>query len=194
MSEKKNNKALVITISTVIALAGVIGEVLGTIQWSGYFDMSPELAMYLISFIATLYYVLFGYKKPHGDLLRYTLILLAVTCLNGAINAAITLASGSGFDSSLLLYVIGLEGFSILLISYVAGRLDKIKKNYFTMIMITVVQIIKSIISTTLYSSWSNFIFILWCFSTCLLWIDIMVAYIIRYREHKEAGVEDKQK
>ena len=190
--EKKNKKTIVIAISTILALIGIVCDVTGNIEWYGHIQVTPELVSYTIMFIATLYYVLVGYKKPHGNLLRWTFLLLAFHHINGIVNVAMQLSNNTNYSADLMLIIIGLNGISALLIAYVAGRLDKIKKNYALLIFITFVQIAISVLFINLYGVWSNPKYVIWNFSICLLWIDLVVAYIIRYREHKEAGLEDK--
>ena len=102
------------------------------------------------------------------------------------------LSSAKDFYVSTQLFIIGLYGISVLLIAYVAGRFDKIKKNYLPLIIITAAQIAISVLFIFIYDNWDNLVFIIWDSSTCLLWIDLMIAYILRYKEHNEAGLADK--
>lgn len=192
MKEKNAKKTFVIILSTILALAGVVFEILGNIQWSGQFRLTPEAVSFIVFFIAITYYVLAGYKKPHGNLLRYTFLLLAFNCVNAVIDTTLGLIYETGYDVDKQLLIIGLYSITILFVSYIAGRLDKIKSNYLPMIIITISQIIIPILFLSIYNGWSNITYIIWDASTCLLWIDLLVAYIIRYREHKEAGLLDK--
>ena len=189
--EKKNKKIIVIAMSTILALIGVVCDVTGNIEWYGHIQATPELVSYIVLFIATLYYVLIGYKKPHGNLLRWTFLLLAFHHLNGIINVAMQIYN-TNYNVDIMLIIIGLNGISALLIAYVSGRLDKIKKNYALLIVITLAQITISVLFIILYGVWSNPKFVIWNFSICLLWINLVIAYLIRYREHKEAGLADK--
>ena len=189
--EKKNKKIIVIAISTILALIGVVCDVIGNIEWYGHIQVTPELVSYIVLFIATLYYVLIGYKKPHGNLLRWTFLLLAFHYINGIINVAMQIYN-TNYNVDIMLIIIGLIGISALLIAYVSGRLDKIKKNYALLIVITLAQITISVLFIILYGVWSNPKFVIWNFSICLLWINLVIAYLIRYREHKEAGLSDK--
>lgn len=194
MESKKRFSLIIIAI--LLALAGIVCEILGSIQWMkwlGYSYVSPELIAYIIVCIATIYYVSVGYKKPHGNLLRLTFLLLALLCINGIIDIARSLYTVKDFHVTTQLIMIGLYGVSVLLISYVAGRLDKIKKNTVPLVIITAAQIAIPILCIFIYNNWSNIVFIVYNFSTFLLWIDLMIAYIIRYIEHKEAGLVDKK-
>ena len=98
--------------------------------------------------------------------------------------------SGEYLNRQLL--IMGLDGICVLLIAYVGGRLDKIRKNYLPLILITAAQLVKSVLFISLYGAWSDIVRFVWNFSTCILWLDIAFAYILRYREHKEAGLADK--
>lgn len=192
------NKIIGIVVLAFLSILGLACIIIGTIQYVGFFVLSPGFIAWMIMFTAIVFYTFVGYKYPHGNLLRCIFLLLSLTCLNGILDSAQMMPYLEGNDINNLLFIIGLDGISVLLIAYVGGRLDKIKKNYFPLTLITVAQLVKSILfivvynSFTAFSGWSCFVQIVWNFSTCILWLDIMFAYILRYREHKEAGLEDK--
>ena len=192
MTETKGKKTVVIVFSALLVLLGVTCEILGNIQWMGRFTPTPEMVTYVLLSVAALYYVSVGYKKPHGNLLRYTFLLLSVACINGLIDTAVDLTLTPDFHVNAQLVILGLDGLSAVLIAYVAGRLDKVKKNCPALLLITAMQIAIAVLFVSIYENWGNFVFLIWDFSTCFLWIDLMVAYLIRYREHKEAGLTDK--
>ena len=82
-------------------------------------------------------------------------------------------------------------GIAALLTAYTGGSLDKIKKNYTLLIIVTLALLVKSILYF-LALPVKSFSILLWNFSTFVLWLDIAFAYILRYKEHKEAGLADK--
>ncbi len=194
-AKKKFSTGAIIGIIVLAALsvAALVCIIIGTIQYCEVFVVSPGFVAWVIMLASITYYTLAGYKRPHGNLLRAIFILMSLTCLNGVIDSAQMMPYFEGSDLSMQLLIIGLDGISVLLIAYVGGRLDKIKKNIIPLILITAAQFTKSVLFISLYVAWSNLAYIVWDFSTCILWLDIAVAYILRYKEHKEAGLTDKK-
>ena len=188
-----------IVVLALLSVAALVCSIIGSIQHFGYLVVSPDLIAKVIMLIAIIYYALAGYKRPHGNLLRVIFLLLSLTYLNGVIDSAQDMTSFEGNDLNLLLYIIGLNGICVLLIAYVGGRLDKIKKNYFPLILITAAQVVKSLLcipvfdTFSAYSGLSILVHLMYNFSTCILWLDIAFAYVLRYKAHTEAGLIDKE-
>ncbi len=188
-----------IVVLAVLSVAALMCTIIGSIEHFGYLNITPGLITWVIMLIAIIYYALAGYKRPHGNLLRAIFILLSLTCLNCVIDSAICIPNFAGNAMNLQLMIIGLDGICVLLIAYIGGRLDKIKKNIIPMILITVAQIVKPVLFVSLYADLLSachgliiLVNVLWNFSICILWLDIAFAYILRYKEHKEAGLADK--
>ena len=181
-----------IIVLAILSVAGIVCSIIGSIQRMGFLYITPGFVAKVIMFIAVAYYALIGFRKPHGNLLRAVFILMSLTCLNGVIDSSSCMRLYKGDEAKLQTVIIGLDGISILLIAYVGGRLDKIKKNIIPLVLITLAQLVKSILFITLHGSWLEPMYIIWNFSTCILWFDIAFAYILRYKEHKEAGLLDK--
>ncbi len=181
-----------IIVLAVLNVAALVCSIIGSVQYFGYFDVTPGFVAWVIMFIAIVYYALAGYKRPHGNLLRAVFILMSLTCLNGVIDSAKYMALFEGSELDVQLLIVGLDGICVLLIAYIGGRLDKIKKNTIPLILITAAQLVKSVLFIPLYDAWTNLVYLVWGFSTFILWIGIAFAYILRYKEHKEAGLADK--
>ena len=181
-----------IIVLAVLSVAALVCSIIGPIKHYGYVDITPGFVAWVIMFAAIIYYTFAGYKRPHGNLLRAIYILMSLTCLNGVIDSAKYMNLFEGNELNMQLLIVGLDGICVLLIAYVGGRLDKIKKNYLPLILITAAQVVKSVLFISLYGAWSDLVRFVWNFSTCILWLDIAFAYILRYREHKEAGLTDK--
>ncbi len=199
-NKKKLGMGVIIEI-IVLALLSIIGLtciISGIKQYFGVFAVSPSFIAWVITLASIIYYALAGYKLPHGNLLRFIFLLLSLTCLNGVIDTAQLIPYHEVSDLNNLLLIIGFDGISVLLIAYVGGRLDKIKKNYLPIVLITIAQLGESIVSVfvydsfTAFSGWSCFVQVVWSFTNCIIWFDIAFAYILRYKEHKEAGLTDK--
>ena len=187
-NKKKFGTGAIIGVIVLAALsaAELIVNVVFTIQRYPVSAILFELVPYTFLFIAIAYYAAAGYKKPHGDLLRAVFLVFSFSCFG-------TIVSQVAFEGSVgtVSFVIFM-GIVALLTAYTGGRLDKIKKNYTLLIIITLALLVKSILDY-LALPVKSFLILLWVFSTFVLWLDIAFAYILRYKEHKEAGLADKK-
>ena len=184
--KKLSTGALIgIVILAVLSVAGIIIDYVYTIRVYPVLSVLFELVPYTFLFIAIVYYAAAGYKKPHGDLLRAVFLLFSFSCFASVVSEV-------AYEGSVgtVSYVI-LMGIAALLTAYTGGRLYKIKKNYALLIIITLALLVKSILEF-LTSPTGSFLILLWVSSTFVLWLDIAFAYLLRYKEHKEAGLADK--
>ena len=168
----------------VLSVAELIVNIVCSIKLYDVTSILFELIPYIFLFVAITYYAIIGYKKPHGDLLRAVFLVFSFSCL-GSIVSQVTYAKASGLAPFVILL-----GVTALLTAYVGGRLDKIKKNYVPLVIVTIALPIKAILHCRVYPV--DLLFAAWNFSTFVLWLDIALAYILRYKEHKEAGLADK--
>ncbi len=180
-----NNKKIVsILVLGAFTIFGLVIEVLSFMRYTEDFSSGSSffLITYGITCILLLYYVIFGYKKPHGNLLKYLLLLFAICCLSGIVTEA---AEHNVIDT---VYNI-VRGIVVIMTSYIAGRLDHYKQNIVLMSIIGVFMLGSSFVYT--FNCTEVFSF-LSCFTFFVLWVDMMAAYVIRFKEHKEAGLLDK--
>ena len=187
-NKKKLGTGAIIGIIALAALS-VAELTVNIVLTTKYYPVSSilfELIPYIFLFIAITYYAIIGYKKAHGDLLRVVFLVFSFSCL-GTIVSQVSYEKLSGTVSFVILM-----GIAALLTAYMGGRLDKIKKNYTLLIIISLALLIKSILDYLAYPV-RNISLFLWAFSTFILWFDIAFAYILRYKEHKEAGLADKE-
>lgn len=121
ISKKTKNTMLV---STVLSVIGIGFSIFNLFVLVPRGETAPVMnnIVNLLLFVLTLNYLLVGYKKPHGNMLRATFFIFALSIVvqnhivflgsddaNLAANAAISVAA--------------------LMIAYTAGRLDKLEKN-----------------------------------------------------------------
>jgi len=136
---------------------------------------------YLIMFALTALYTLFLYKKPHGNLLRWLMLTFAAILLPD-----VYYSFARKIAVQMLLYVV-----AIGLICYAAGRLDHIKSN--TFIFLAVLIIFVCIIVLIIIRSPARMVNIMRPAALLWLFVVLVSAYIFRYKEHKAAGLVDKQ-
>ena len=148
------------------------------------FNMTPQLWISIIMFVTAAFYALYGYKKPHGNHMRYL-------CLCQAIFASILLVLNISFQST---YWIVSSLTAIILTTYMAGRLDHYKQN---VIISVVVLICKMIIAVSTISAYAKYGLLtvtsfIACLSSVCVWLAVAGGYITRFKLHKEAGLLDK--
>ena len=138
------------------------------------------LNMVISSFV--LLYAFFGYKKPHGNMLK---ILFFAFSIFLAFRGTFAIA---GMKS----YLYGdLHILSALVITYIAGRLNKIEKNRILLVFVGTILLAAFIVATVKHPI---FVFakILDDLTSIISLAALSLAYTARFEEHKAAGLADK--
>ena len=168
----------------VLGIAGVltIYGVYQTIRHIGA-DVPHSKTMFIcFSYILILFYALYGYKIPHGNLLKYIMLFFALLIVN-----EIALEAGGKYpnlDSQVILLPTVIAGICTVIISYIAGRLDRFNQNIYLFTVVLILLIVRAFLMsqyrTIMFSNYSDLI----------IWYDINCAYALRFRRHKEAGLQ----
>lgn len=143
-----------------------------------------EIGVSFFELLIAIFYLVYDYKKPHGNLMKYLLLLYVLS-------AAILLLS---FAPSQPTYVNAMYLCNIVFGTYMAGRLEHYKQN---VIICLILLICNAVVSYYLVNMIIGFVIPLTLtnFGSCLgcvtVWLAIAGGYIIRYKLHKEAGFED---
>jgi len=181
---KKSNRVAIIIMMVLVAI-GLISSVFDIVE--GLQNTYPAIIIAkLVMYILVAYYGLWGYKKPHGNLLKYLMLAFGITLITPVILA----------DSSHLRQII--YPIAILLIGYMSGRLYKYKENRIIAIIVTVLLVFLFIMKVVDPGSEIRLVAIdnpfnlLISLDPTILWLAIYVSYSSRYRLHKEAGLQDK--
>ena len=144
-------------------------------------DVPNSKTMFIcLSYILILYYVFYGYKKPHGNLLKYIMLFFALLLVN-----EIALEAGDKYPnlvSEKIVLPITISGICIVMISYISGRLDRFNKNIYLFTAVLVLLVLRAFLMshyrTIMFSD----------FSDAIIWFDINCAYALRYKQHKQVG------
>ena len=177
---KLSTGALVALIA--IAVLNIVWLVCQVIMFKG--RLSFNIALSFLMFVAAAVYALFAYKKPHGNYMRY--LLLAYTLFGSVMFVQLC--------KNQELYMNIIDVVMIILMAYMAGRLDHFKQN----IVICGIVLAKTIlVSSELIIRMSSqgrltFVTFFGCIGSVTCWLAIAASYIIRYKPHKEAGLADK--
>jgi len=177
MEKNKSNNLAVCIICGVLTVFGIVASIISLVSGSKGIWMVTDTACIVLAVLAG-YYVIFGYKRPHGNILKYTILIYSVVHL-------------------IILYTVVLLGETwravlntiiIAVLCYIIGRLHRVKQNIILMGIVTVLMVIVFIIGFVERKS------TLGALTLLIIWLDICVAYFLRYKEHKEAGLLDKVK
>ena len=184
MEKKSNGKLIALIVLGLLTALGLAIEIIAFIRFRSTYSSGSYLSLvvYTLTSLLLLYYAAVGYRKPHGNLMKYLFLMFAVCCLGGVVSIT---AEQTVIDT---IYNY-LRGIVVLLVAYVAGRLDRFKQNVRLMSVIGILMLISSAVVCADYTDTLGFLF---SFTYFVLWIDLMIAYILRYKEHKEAGLTDK--
>ncbi len=187
MEKKNNGKLFAIIALGLLTALGLAVEIIAFIRYRNDYSSGNYLSLitYAVTSLLLLYYAVAGYKKPHGNLLKYLLLLFAICCLGGVVSV---MAERTVIDTAFN-YT---RGIVVLMAAYVAGRLNRFKQNVFLMSVIGVLMFGSSL-ALFLTNSDTNLFSMFTFFTFFVLWVDVMIAYILRYKEHKEAGLTDKK-
>ena len=182
MESLKTKKWLAYIIMGILTLAGIYGEFAICLMLGGTRQII-ELVLTTVMFIFILIYVVSNYKTPHGNLLKYLFLAFSVMCLVGILDTDFASLHKE------FVYVNQLSrGLAIIMSGYIAGRLDRIKTNTILVVVIGIIFMVTSVINIVLFKITTVSLILYMC-SFFILWLDLAVAYILRYKEHKEAGI-----
>ena len=243
--EKKNDqnakpatsKLAIVALLLILALC-IVGIVTTAMGQRKVMPMAREALIY-IGYILVLAYAFAGYRVPHGNMLKYTILLFAVLMMVTVMSKP-SISNGSGMngpgqampameasenpqqqpqaqpagqpegqpapqganksDGPLMkqsltpaqetrsnLFELGFVGAIIVLISYMAGRLDRIRENQIIIMIVLVLFILRAILAN--YGGQ----FLHTGFNECNMWLVLSVSYLCRYRQHREAGLVDRK-
>ena len=217
-TQKKQTAGKPITVILVLCLCAA-GLVTTILRQQSAIPMAREVLAY-VGYILVFAYALVGYRVPHGNLLKYTMlcfaVLLVVTMMsNPALNQGAAAPAGGegappaaaealpqpdgapdvpgrpdfqapGQEKRSNLAELALVGASIILISYMAGRLNRIKENRIIIVLVLILLIVRAIFEN---GGLRNLPVGL---NEIYMWLALSASYLFRYREHREAGLLDK--
>ena len=179
MQENKNTLHRLIV--AIVALIGLAVSIFSFVLRLNNALPIRSFALAAVYYGFVFFYGIYGYKKPHGNMVRYLLLILAIY-----IAYSITIMverwhiSGIIFSASTIVAV---------LIGYMAGRLNKYTKNIVLVAVISVLLLIKCLwpldASLNVYP-----LFELDRTMPLFMWLTVMFIYFFRYKEHKLAGKE----
>lgn len=201
-------------ISVINLVCCAFGLVLTLIQmFTNRLDVSVIIKsiMVIIGYLGIFYYVFIGYKKPHGNSLKYAMlfvaaILILVACanpvlkgqkMNGMLPDAAEVPDGPVFSEPNLpenvsplfdtpyanVINFAIIFFTVMILSYVAGRLGRVEENKKFLIAALVLLFFRCFLDFypgkyPVYANEFNMV------------LAVVSGYLVRYRQHKDAGLD----
>lgn len=179
MEKKKETNILLIIMGLLIVLMGV--AVACTV--SGFW--LPAICV-LVALVFVALYGFWLYKKPHGNMLKYAMLLTAVANI---ITDAYLISTNCG---SLVVHIISL--LAAAAVCYGAGRLNRIEQNKYIFVITDIVFLIVAVIWTIQTSPEFPFLIFVKLYVYFVTFTTLIIAYFVRYKAHKEAGITDTPK
>ena len=181
--EKKKELSLgskiALIICSVLVLANLVVEIIEMINGTSIVMSIVGLLL----MVAALYYAYFGYKKPHGNLLRNVFFIYPL------LYAAFLIFTPQTPEK----YITAIILLEVVLIAFMAGRLNKFKQNIAIIAIVGICSLVYGIcyLGNTTQDA-ALIIRLFHAFSSFIGWATLSVAYISRYEAHTEAGLADK--
>ena len=166
----------------VIAVLNILWIVCNLILFTASY--ASKICIPIAMFVIAVVYVLYGYKKPHGNHMRYLLLIYVVY-------------EGIVFIRSIPLqptYLMIVYLAIIVLSTYMAGRLDRYKQNLVISIIVLILQAVNTsyFVDLAIKNNSLSFATFFSFIGSVTIWLTIAAGYIIRFKPHKEAGLADK--
>lgn len=179
MKEKEHNSFRLI--NAIVTLLGIAVSVVCLVWRLNESIPVTSFILVAVYYCFVFYYGVFGYKKPHGNMVRYLLLILALYI------AASIIMMVERWDISW--FIFAASNFAAVLIGYMAGRLKRMKSNVILAVIITLLLLVKSF--APVHVNGLNFyqLFILDRTMPLFMWVTVMFIYFYRYEEHKHAGI-----
>ncbi len=184
--EKENNKSKSISALIWVAIFLTLFGIVIAIIYAG--ARLPALRKLLVfaGYAMVIFYGAYGYRQPHGNLLRYVIVIFAFLLVMENYSTAISTDFSIGTQSPE-----NYRGIEILLTSsaavsasYIGGRLNKFKKNRGLFAFVLVLLILRCLFSSA--DEEAMFVEL----GDAILWVVIAISYFLRYTLHKEAASE----
>ena len=183
---KKSTKAGLIISLVLIAIGLVLGIYSLAVGFSGRnIGIQLHIVIVLIEYLLVAFYALWGYKKPHGNILRYTMFAFGFLCMYKFFVPGKPVTANIEYIANACIVL------AALLIVYMSGRLNKIDKNKIIMIVVGILLVANIILMRLTRETFSFGSFVR-SLSLPVCWAALCSAYTARFEAHKAAGLADK--
>jgi len=176
MEKRKTAEVILVILEGLLFVELVLG--ICTIQYP-FLD-----TIALIPLILGILYGLWLYRKPHGHMLKYAMLIFAIERIIESIGCI-----KQGWDVS---YNQTAKIFASVIIVYIAGRLNRIEQNKYLFPIAFLLIFEGVLVAVITFATQYSLIYVISWFGEPILILTFMISYFVRYDEHKEAGLIDK--
>lgn len=176
MEKNKSNNLAVCIICGILTVFGIVACIISLINGGNGIWIFMDIVNIILCLLIG-YYAVYAYRRPHGNLLRFIILIYAASYLFPVYSNAKMGRPGGSVCQAII----------IGLLCYIAGRLNKWKQNTFLMIIATAIILLRAIVGYVNDGATIGVI------THLVVWIDICAAYFLRYKEHKSSGLMDKE-
>ena len=164
METKKSRKLIALILLGLLTAFGLAIEIIAFIRYRSTYSSGSYLSLvvYALASLLLLYYAAVGYRKPHGNLMKYLFLMFALCCLGGLL----CMTAEQTVIDAIYNYI---RGIVVLLVAFVAGRLNRFKQNVWLMSVIGVLMLISSVVVCADYTEVLGFLFSSHTFSCGLI-------------------------
>lgn len=182
---KKSTKASLI-VSYILVVCGIIYNVYTIIAGFGKNDIGIQLhtAVVIAEYVLVAVYALFAYHKPHGNMLKYTVLAFSFICMYKFLAPGKPIIANVEYAANACIVL------AAILAAYMSGRLNRIDKNKRLMIIIEILFVANIILMRLTRDSF-NFASFVRSLSMPICWLALCLVYSARFEAHKEAGQKD---
>ena len=179
----KQSQVIGLVICIILMVLQIVSQILQLTKASSIRAAVTPI-VFLILIVGFGYYALLGYKKPHGNMLRYLFLFYVACCCYFMLR----------YVRAYPFFMNAFGMAKIVVVAYAAGRLDKVNKNKYIFGVLILAEIGFAIYSICTFAGDGrlNFNTFQGSISSLLFTVSATLAYIIRYDLHKEAGLADK--
>ncbi len=170
----KNNTRLYVAIVTLFMAAVLCIDVIELFTPENKISVSFSI----VGAILALYYGVIGYKKPNGNMMKVLFV-----AYGSAIGAYAIFRAGKYVPTAYLYFICS------VIIVYISGRLDKIKKNTYLIIVAFVAVLLGYILKCGVRGD--GILTAIRLADEVYILIALYAFYFLRYKEHKAAGLVD---
>ncbi len=138
-----------------------------------------ELVFTAVCYVLILVYVLWNYKVPHGNMMKYLFLIFGYSLIVRSI------WSVTYYDFSILTALA--YGLAAMFVCFTAGRLDRYEENKNLAVVIFCIIILAYVFGVISVEDAPRSI-AYYTVGALIQWLAIATSYFSRYHEHKEAG------
>ena len=182
MEKGKNIPQLIIVV--LLSLAGIATCIISIFWRMDNYISVRSFIVVGVYYCLVFFYGIYGYRIPHGNLVRYLMLILAAYSVFN-----VTVSIYRWYKLPWIVLVAG--NLAAVFIAYMAGRLHKVKKNIIVAVIVTALLLVNSFWPVKIPGVDVNAFFFLDRSLPIFMWLTTMSIYFFRYKEHTEAGLSE---